>query len=124
MAAGELKTAFIIDTQLPPLMVQILFDLGYDACHTSQYLGGLLMDDKEIREIAINENRIIITKDSDFVDYYLVKGAPPKVILIALGNIKNRQLFDYLRQNVKEIQKFIDEDYKLIILQADKIIGY
>jgi len=32
--------------------------------------------DSEIREISVKENRIVITKDSDFLDSFFVKAIP------------------------------------------------
>ena len=79
---------FIIDTQLPPKLAKFLNTKGCDAIHTTFFSDGHLLQDKEIREIAVRENRIIITKDSDFFDAYLAQGAPPKVLLFQFGNIK------------------------------------
>jgi uncharacterized protein with PIN domain len=66
---------FLIDTQLPPLLSILLNQWGYDSIHTTHFPDGHLLNDKAIREIAINNNRIIVTKDSDFYDYYHVKGS-------------------------------------------------
>ena len=43
--------------------------VGFETIHTSNFENRHLLNDKKIREIAIAENRIIITKDSDFFDY-------------------------------------------------------
>lgn len=66
---------FIIDTQLPPSLALRLNEFGFDAIHTSYFKNGHLISDSGIRTIAIEENRIIITKDSDFFDYYILKWA-------------------------------------------------
>jgi predicted nuclease of predicted toxin-antitoxin system len=59
---------FLVDTQLPPLLAAYLMSKGYDALHTTFFENGHLLKDAEISIIAKNENRIIITKDSDFLD--------------------------------------------------------
>ncbi|MCB1160994.1 MAG: DUF5615 family PIN-like protein [Leptospiraceae bacterium] len=41
--------------------------------------------------IAKDQDRIIATKDNDFLDNFLVNGAPPKVLFIQLGNISNKE---------------------------------
>jgi predicted nuclease of predicted toxin-antitoxin system len=73
---------FIVDTQLPPKLSKHLLSEGYDSIHTTDFPEGHFLKDHEIIEIATNEDRIIITKDQDFFDYYLLKGAPPKVLLL------------------------------------------
>ncbi len=68
---------FIVDTQLPAALAVYLSGYDLDAIHTTFYPAGHLLKDREIREKAVAEDRIIITKDSDFFDYFFVKGAPP-----------------------------------------------
>ncbi|NUO03147.1 MAG: DUF5615 family PIN-like protein [Saprospiraceae bacterium] len=46
--------------------------------HTSFFPDGHLFNDRYIVQIALKEARIIITKDSDFLDHFLTKGAPHK----------------------------------------------
>ena len=70
---------FIIGTQLPPKLAKYLYDKGFPSIHTTYFPNGHLLDDKTIIEIAVRENRIIVTKDSDFLDNYLINGVPPKV---------------------------------------------
>jgi len=86
---------FIIDTQLPPRLSRFLRLKGFDSVHTTHYEKGHLLKDVEITEIAINENRVIITKDADFSDNYFLKGAPPKILLLKFGNIGNQDLINY-----------------------------
>jgi predicted nuclease of predicted toxin-antitoxin system len=87
---------FIIDTQLPPKLARFLRDKGYPTIHTSYYSNGHLLGDSVIIDIAIRENRIIITKDSDFLDNFLLNGVPPKVLMLQFGNIKNSELVSLL----------------------------
>ena len=83
---------FIVDTQLPPALVRFLKTKGFDAIHPTHFPVGHLLDDERIREIAIAGDRIIVSKDSDFFNSYLVQGIPPKILLLKLGNTKNRDL--------------------------------
>jgi predicted nuclease of predicted toxin-antitoxin system len=50
---------------------------GADAIHTTHFPEGHLLQNAEIARIAIDEERIIVTKDSDFSDSFFFKGAPP-----------------------------------------------
>lgn len=69
---------------------------GFDAIHTTYFPEGHLLQDREIGQIALDENRIIVTKDSDFPDAFFLKGPPPRLLYIRLGNIRNRELTAFL----------------------------
>lgn len=118
---------FIVDTQLPPSLALKLrmYGTGADAVHTTNYANGHLMNDKEIRKIAVAENRIIITKDSDFFDYFILKGIPPKILLLELGNISNVRLFAIIDANISEIiNLFENKNASLIMVQENKAVAY
>ena len=38
------------------------------------------------------EQRVVVTKDADFVDTHLLRKRPDKLLLISTGNISNREL--------------------------------
>jgi len=52
---------FIVDTQLPLKLASFLTKKGWETIHTTFFLDGHLLKDDEIRAIAIQEVRIIIT---------------------------------------------------------------
>lgn len=88
---------FIVDEQLPKKLSDWLVEKGYDSIHidTLNTLNSVM--DEEICLISMAELRIVITKDSDFWDTYLVKQQPYKLLYITTGNITNKeliQLFD------------------------------
>lgn len=45
------------------------------------------------------EQRIVITKDSDFLDTFIVKRQPYRLVYLTVGNLKNRHLLDLFRAN-------------------------
>jgi len=115
---------FIVDTQLPPLLADFLCRKRNDAIHTTSFPDGHLMQDKEIIDIAIQQERIIITKDNDFFDYYFLKGSPPKILFLKLGNIKNNTLLSLFENNIEKLLKLYLENSNLVILERDSIIAY
>ena len=56
--------------------------------------------DSKIIELAILENRVVVTKDSDFLDSYLIKNEPKKLLLVKAGNIQNKQLLSLFDSNL------------------------
>lgn len=100
---------FIVDTQLPPRLAAFLRSKGHDCIHTTHFPEGHLLDDAEIIVIAVENDRTVITKDSDFSDYYYLKGAPPKVLLLQFGNISNNDLLQYFEEYLDVLTRAFDE---------------
>ncbi len=68
---------FVVDAQLPRRLARELAASGHDAVHTLDFPAANHTHDKEIVALAIRENRIVVTKDNDFVISFLLRGAPP-----------------------------------------------
>lgn len=83
---------FLVDAQLPVRLARFLKASGYDTIHTKDLLKQNATPDTEINAISIQQNRIVITKDSDFVNSCLTVQQPYKLLLITTGNIKNSPL--------------------------------
>ena len=83
---------FIVDAQLPRRLARFLQDSGYDAIHTLDLPQRNATPDSNINALSIAQERIVITKDSDFVDSFLTIQQPYKLLLISTGNIKNAEL--------------------------------
>jgi predicted nuclease of predicted toxin-antitoxin system len=117
-------TKFLIDTQLPPKLAMLLQDKGFDAKHTTFFPEGHLLTDLEIVNLAIKEDRVIISKDRDFFDYYVLRGGPPKVLLLQFGNIGNRQLWTLFEQNLSVLLNLFTTGAGLVIFSKDQIFAY
>ncbi len=98
----------LIDAQLPRKLAIWLQQAGHDVLHTLDLPLKNRTPDSEINQISIEQDRIVITKDSDFVDSYLLGLGPAKLLLISTGNITNRALQTIFEQNLAEI----DESFK------------
>jgi predicted nuclease of predicted toxin-antitoxin system len=60
--------------------------------------------DTTIAEKADAEGRVVITKDADFLDSYLLYGKPEKLLLVKTGNIPNSELFKLFQNNLNILQ--------------------
>ena len=83
---------FLVDAQLPRTLCDVLRRLGCDSIHTTDLPSGTRTPDSIITEVATREQRVLITKDSDFFHSHVLTGAPPKLILVRTGNIGVRDL--------------------------------
>ena len=83
---------FLVDAQLPRRMTTWLTAAGCDARHTLDLPDGNRATDEQINDVADQEQRVVVTKDADFVDSHVLRGRPAKLLLISTGNINNRDL--------------------------------
>jgi predicted nuclease of predicted toxin-antitoxin system len=94
---------FLIDAQLPKKMALHLDTLGYDVIHTFNLPNQNKSKDSELNEISIEQKRVIISKDRDFVESLLVSNKPYKLLYINTGNITNKELQSLVDKNLKVI---------------------
>jgi predicted nuclease of predicted toxin-antitoxin system len=113
---------FVIDAQLPYGLKLFLKDNGFDAIHTDDMPNRERTTDKEIINISELEDRIIITKDKDFLDSHILLSKPKKLVLITSGNIKNKEFFVLFRNNFKTITQLLSK-HSLIELNSFDITG-
>jgi predicted nuclease of predicted toxin-antitoxin system len=83
---------FLVDAQLPRRMTGWLSAAGCDAVHTLDLPDGNRTPDEQVIQVADREQRVVITKDADFVDAHLLHARPAKLLLVSTGNISNREL--------------------------------
>jgi predicted nuclease of predicted toxin-antitoxin system len=87
---------------LPRRFANWLSEAGHDALHTLDLPRKNKTTDDELIARAMRDGRIVISKDADFVQAYLVNGEPP-LLLISTGNISNAELEKILRANLQGI---------------------
>ena len=103
---------FLIDAQLPMRIANLLENLGCDVIHTNNLPLKNATPDSEINKLSILEQRIVITKDNDFLDSFLIKQEPYKLLLITTGNISNKQIEQLFLQNITPIiELFLTYDF-------------
>jgi predicted nuclease of predicted toxin-antitoxin system len=115
---------FIVDTQLPHQLAVYLRKNKFDAVHTTDTYQGHLLQDSQIVDLAITQDRIIISKDSDFFDNYILNGVPPKVLILQFGNIRNKDLIEIFDHNLENIIQLFDENAGLVIFNRNQLIAY
>ncbi|HUC82669.1 MAG TPA: DUF5615 family PIN-like protein [Flavisolibacter sp.] len=94
---------FLLDAQLPPSLKQLFIERGYDCVHTIDLELGNETPDKVINRVSVAEQRVVITKDSDFFDSFVVRKEPYKLVLVKLGNTSKKDLIDIFTSQFNEI---------------------
>ncbi len=84
--------SILLDQGLPRSAASLLRDEGWDALHTGD-IGLSRSTDRQILEFARNEQRVIITLDSDFHTILaLTNASTPSVIRIRLEGLRGPDL--------------------------------
>ena len=81
---------FLIDENLPDCLK---IWSSSDFLHVTKISKSI--PDTEIWQFAVENNLIILTKDTDFHERILYGNPPPKVILIRLGNTSTKYLEEF-----------------------------
>jgi len=95
---------FLMDAQIPRRLARVLTTFGHDAVHTLDLQDGNRTTDQRICEIADAESRVVVTKDRDFVDSFMVRGSPGRLIFVTTGNIRNDELVELFVRRIPEIE--------------------
>jgi len=103
------------------LSAQLLLDLSSafpGSAHVRE-LGLAEADDEAIWRHAARHGFTILTKDADFHQMSFLRGAPPKVIWIRLGNASTESLRTLLRSRTADLLSFGDDpETALLTLSA------
>ena len=111
---------FLIDAQLPRRLARWLGTEGHDAVHTMDLPAGNRTEDAQINAISIREQRIVVTKDVDFVDTFLLQRAPRKLLLVTTGNIGNSELVRLFEDNLDSIVHAFETSDFIAHTQVDR----
>jgi predicted nuclease of predicted toxin-antitoxin system len=114
---------FIVDAQLPYGLALWIREQGHDVLHTDDLPDKERSSDTQIRQVAEKDNRIVISKDSDFLDTHLLTNSPAKLLWVSTGNIRNRQLFLLFEQFWPEIERNFGQ-CNLLEMNNNSLLAY
>ncbi len=81
------------------------------------------MPDAEIWGNAAADDAIVVSKDRDFLDLAAVRGAPPVVFLVGVGNTSTADLLQRLDDAWPSLLvEFSRGDASVVILERDRIV--
>ena len=95
----------LLDENLSPALARDLADLFPDSAHVRDF-DLQAADDETIWQHAASGGFLIVTKDDDFRQRSFLRGHPPKVIWIRLGNCRTDEVRGLLREREPEIARF------------------
>lgn len=95
---------FLVDAHLPRRLCGMLAQHGHDATHTLDLPAKNATKDGAINQVSIDQQRIVISKDTDFIYSHLLHGRPWKLLLVKTGNISTNNLRELFERNLPAIE--------------------
>jgi predicted nuclease of predicted toxin-antitoxin system len=101
-------------------LVKHLTSIGFEVRHVNDMPNRWHSTDLEIAELADQQDYILISKDVDFKNRYLVKHSPKKLIKINLGNLSNQTLIQLVTENLTFIETLNQKGGFLVEIDQDR----
>lgn len=98
----------LLDEHLSRRLVARLADIYPSASHIV-FHGLEHADDMAIWNFAASQGYTIVTKDADFNDIATLRGAPPRIIWLQVGNCTTTTIEKILRDNAAVIAQFTSD---------------
>ena len=99
----------LFDEQLSARLCATLANVYPNSLHVEQIgLGGA--SDEAVWVAAAERTCVLVTKDEDFHRLSVLRGAPPKVIRIRLGNVPTEEVARLLRERREDTVRFDGQD--------------
>jgi predicted nuclease of predicted toxin-antitoxin system len=100
---------FLVDAHLPPSLCAVLARHGHDAKHTLDLPAKNATRDTILNQFSVDEQRIVISKDSDFFYSHLVLGRPWKLVSVKTGNMSTGELCSLFERHLSEIEAALEQ---------------
>lgn len=98
----------LFDENLAPRLARDLADLHPGSAHVREF-GLAAAEDEAVWTRAAADEFVIVMKDDDFRQRSFLRGHPPKVIWIRLGNCRTAEVAALLRARYAGVVAFADD---------------
>ena len=113
---------FLVDAHLPASLCALLAGAGHEAIHASQLPAGNQTPDSILNELSERDQRVLISKDTDFYYSHLLHGRPFKLVLVRTGNLRLRELKELFTARLPEIVQAL-QTHSLVELGRSNVHG-
>jgi predicted nuclease of predicted toxin-antitoxin system len=107
---------FLVDNQLPKALAHWLRQKGYYADHVLERGQGQT-DDRLLWQEAIQENRIVVSKDEDFFILATRPNDPGSLLWLRIGNCRTQHLLTMLDQHWPAIESALQTGQRIVELR-------
>jgi predicted nuclease of predicted toxin-antitoxin system len=95
----------LLDENLSPRLTAAISDVYPGSKHVED-CGLLSASDDEVWRFALQNEFTVVTKDSDFSELSVLRGCPPKIIWLRIGNCTSNSAGLVLRNSADHIKAF------------------
>jgi predicted nuclease of predicted toxin-antitoxin system len=99
----------LLDENLSERLLPLLIDLFPGSTHV-RTLGRGGAPDTSVWDIARDGGFLLVTRDEDFVGMSVLRGTPPKVVWLNIGNARNASIAALLLERADDIERFLMHD--------------
>jgi predicted nuclease of predicted toxin-antitoxin system len=110
---------FLCDVHISLKISKYLKSLGYQSNHVNNILNKWNTTDDQIINYVDQNDLILISKDQDFRDEFLLKSKPKKFIKINLGNTSNNELIKSISSILVQVER-LNVEYKNFMIEVSK----
>ena len=112
---------FLLDAQLPKKLSLFLSYRGHDSLHTLDLPRKNRSKDSELNTFSVDDKRVLISKDMDFVESLLISDKPYKLLYVNTGNIRNKELQELFVVNLEKLVEALEEN-RFVELTNESIV--
>ena len=112
---------FILDAHLSPSLRQVFAAAGHDAIHTLDLPERNASRDGVLNAISMSEERVVVTKDTDFYHSHLLHGRPWKLVLLRTGNLGLKDTRALFEKHLPEIVSALSA-YTLVEIDRQRLL--
>ena len=99
----------LLDENLSERLLPAIVHLFPGSTHV-RGLGWQGAGDARVWDLALEGEFVLLTRDEDFVGMSVLRGAPPKVVWLNVGNARNSAIAKLMQTRASDIEKFIEHD--------------
>jgi predicted nuclease of predicted toxin-antitoxin system len=114
---------FLIDAHLPPSLRSVFNSAGHDAIHTLDLVEQNASRDGVLNEISMKEERVVVTKDTDFYYSHVLQGRPWKLVLVRTGNLGVKATLKMFETHLAEMESLLEDCTMVEIDQQKAVVG-
>ncbi|HYC89313.1 MAG TPA: DUF5615 family PIN-like protein [Thermoanaerobaculia bacterium] len=104
----------LFDHNISHKLVPRLADLFPDSTQT-RLLNLSRTNDPQLWLIAKTHGFVFVTKDKDVAELAVLRGAPPKILWLRMGNCKTAVIEQVLRLNFRAIESFVAHPERVVL---------
>ena len=101
----------LFDQNLSPFLCQVVGDRFPGSIHVRE-IGLSQAADSNVWDYAVRHDFTIVTKDAHFRQMSFLRGYPPKVVWVRIGNCSTKAIKALLLARAQELEEFLSDPQK------------